>query len=202
MNGFVTLIVMALASYGIYWSNQKLGKKGEDSAALVQGNYNNVVNVGTVLLNVSPETFKAAVEGRFTKARAAHLAKKALEFIRPAQREGGAAIEGGGVRIEPETVAAAPSPLDMELEDDEELHDHHTNQEVIIHALDLDSKKTGWAGHLPGVWEKRLRMQLYPTVKAESLFGRRNVIADIILVSKRNDVGEYIPYMFHVVGVD
>lgn len=200
MDGLITVIVMAIAVYGVFWLAGKF-KKDDQSTLTIEGNYNNVIQVGGDLIGVDHDQFKAAVEGRFSKARGTSLARKALDLIRPAQRETGAAVEGGGVRIEPETIAAAPSAIDEALADDD-AHEPYASHAIVIHATDLDSNKTGWAGHLPGLWEKRLPMRLSPTILREDLYGKREVSGDIVLSLRKGAGGDFVPFEFHVMRLD
>jgi hypothetical protein len=200
MDGLVTILVMAIAVYGVFWLAKKLGKDGEAGTLHIEGNYNQVIQVGRDLLAVDEGQLKSAIEGRFAKGRGAPLAKRALELIRPARREDGAAVEGAGVRIDPETIAASASPLDLAMDEDES-HDPYGSQPVIIHATDLDSNKSGWAGHLPGLWEKRLPMRLSPTIPLDEIYGKREIVADIVLSSRKDATGDFVPFVFHVMKI-
>lgn len=198
----ITVIVIAIVTYGVYWALSKVGKKDDSAGLTVNGNYNQVIYAGRDLLGVDEDRLREAVERRFAKNRGPTVSRRALEMIRPAQLEAGAAVQGAGLEISAATVSAAPSALDAEMADDEQTQDPYTDQEIVVHATDLDSNKTGWAGHLPGIWEKRLPMRLYPTIKPEDIYGKRTVTGDVIVVSKRGRDGEYVPYLFHVVGLD
>jgi hypothetical protein len=198
----ISIIVMAVYTYGIYWAISKIGKKDAAGGLTVSGNYNNIVHVGRDLIGVTEDEFRGAIERRFERGRGPILARRSLDLIRPAQRELGAGVTGGGVSIDPETVAAAPSPNSQDVPEENESQDAYTDQPIVIHATDLDFNKSGWAGHLPGVWEKRLPMRLFPGIKPNELFGKKTVTGDVIVVSKRNLDGDYIPYLFHIIGVD
>ena len=79
------------------------------------------------------------------------------------------------------------------MNDDDEKQTPLTNVEVVIHATDLDHSSSGWAGHITGVYQKRLRMKLFSSVQPSQLFGKDKIIADIILVSKRTVEEDYMP---------
>ena len=201
-DSMVTVVVIAIVTYGVYWALSKIGKKDDAGGLAVSGNYNQIIYAGRDLLGVDEDRLRDAVEKRFAKSRGATVSRRALEMIRPAQLEAGAAVQGAGLEITPETIDAAPTALDAEMADEEEVQEPYTDQEIVVHATDLDSNKTGWAGHLPGIWEKRLPMRLYPTIKPDEIYGKRTVTGDVIVVSKKNRDGEYVPYVFHVVGLD
>ncbi len=89
----------------------------------------------------------------------------------------------------------------MESMDDLSEETAYENHIVVIHATDLDHSKTGWAGHIPGVWEKRLKMVLFPTIPLNDVFGHKEIKADILVMSKRQPDGNLVPYVFHVINV-
>lgn len=201
LEALVTVLVLVIAVYGIAKAIEIFGSKkaAEDGEApSIQGNFNTVLNVGGDIIGVEPERIAEALERRYQGRRGRTLARRALEFIRPAKREDGASITGGGLEIEAGTISVAPSALDIEMSEEDEIHEPYMAQAVEIHATDIDSNNTGWAGHLPGLWDHRLKMRLYPTIKTEELFGRRHVVADVLLVSKRDAAGDYVPYLFHL----
>lgn len=213
-DGIITVLVMVILIYGVakaveLFGPKKAGGSGEQARsapmiepqAVIQGNYNQVVLVAGEKLGVDPTAITEALDRKFHGRNGRNLAQKAMQMIRPAKREAGAAIEGGGLRVDPETIEAAPSDLDLLTADEQEIQEPIQAQFVDIHATDIDSNNTGWAGVLSGVWDKRLRMRLYPTIQPEELFGKRTIIADVILVSKANGLGEHVPYLFHVVRI-
>ncbi len=200
--GMITVITIAIVTYGVYWALSKIGKKDAPEGLTVLGNYNQIIQVGRDMIGVDEEVVKAAVEKRFAKSRGPVIARRALEMLRPAQREPGAGVTGGGAEIAPETVAAAPAALNGDSGEDLEAQESYTDQRIVVHATDKDSHKSGWAGHLPGIWEKRLPMRLFPAIDPKSVFGKDEIVGDVIVVSKKNLDGDYIPYVFHVVGID
>lgn len=205
LNAAVTALTIVIVIFGMDWAYKKWiakpDKKDDDEATSIKGDQNVVIKIVGDIIGASPEKIAAAIEQAVKPTQRNAIAKKALDFIRPAKREGGASIHGGGATISAGAIAEAPSALDVDLADDEESHDPFQRQTVVIHATDIDKTKTGWAGHLPGIYEKRLRMQLYPGINPKTLFGKTEIAADIILASKPNKDGELIPYLFHVVKV-
>lgn len=227
LEGLVTALVFVVAVYGISKAMEIFGPSRKVSTTLssvsplvfsdppvsgepnqrvsseppvIQGNYNTILNIAGDLINVDPDQLTDALDKRYSapKTRRA-LARRSLEFIRPAQREAGAEIVGAGFKLEAETIAAAPDALD--LEDEDETADAFDARRVVVHATDLDSNKSGWAGHLPGLHEKRLRMLLAPTVKRDEVWGKKEIVADIVLMSKPGVDGDPKPYLFHVMKV-
>lgn len=204
----VTVLFFVVLIYGIDWAYKRFkapkddGKRGETPSLAITGSYNSVLQIGGNLIGLPPSKIAEAVEAAIKPQHKDGLAKRALKFIRPAKSNPGASIEGGGVVFPAEAIADAPSDADMEMADDVEDQTPYQNCRIEIHATDRDSKKSGWAAHLPGIYEKRIKMQLYPTIDPKELFGKTSVRADVILTSKRLDTGEWQPYLVHVLKVN
>ena len=199
----IEIVVLALTTYGLYWATDKVfGRKKPDAAPIILGDFNTIVQAGGDVLVAEPALLDQAVRARFqSEAQARTLSKRAIQLVRPAAAERGAGLQAGGAELSSEAIRAAPTMLDFVTEDEEDLISEHQDQTVVIHATDLDSNKTGWAGHLPGLWEKRLKMRLYPTVRRDEVFGKAQFRADLILVRKATDEGKSIPFLFHVVRI-
>lgn len=202
----VTVIFLIIVIYGIEkaWDIFKNSKKGEAKQPIphqIITNYGTLVQAGGDMLGIPSAQLASAISRTFPPKRVPQLARTALAFIQPAKREKGAFITGAGFSIDAATIEAAPSELDIAMDDDEETQTPLEKAEVAIHATDIDHNSSGWAGHLPGLWEKRLRMKLFPSIPPAELFGKEKITADIILVAKRQSDGGYIPYMIHVLRV-
>lgn len=197
METTVTLLFMAVAIFGIARAFDlfKTQRTGEPVPPSIQGDYNTILNIAGDVIGIDPAQIEASLEKRHAGRKALPLAKRALQFIRPAKGEPGAGVVGGGAELTPETVRAAPGAADVEAAEEMEDQEPLLAQRVVIHATDLDSKKSGWACHLPGRWEKRLRMQLFPSVDASAIYGRREITADVILMSRVDDEGDLAPYL-------
>jgi len=205
-DAIVTIIMIAIVIYGIDFAYKKIAGKtdnedGDEGSISITGNRNVVLKIAGDTLGTTPEKVASAIDAAIKPPLRDTIARKALDFIRPAKREAGAEISGSGATITADAIADAPSALDIEMAGDDESHNPYQRQTVVIHATDLDKTKTGWAGHLPGLWEKRLKMQLYPGVSPKAVFAKSEIVADIILASKPNKDGEIVPYLFHVVKV-
>ena len=150
------------------------------------------------MLGVEALKLNSAVERTFVNKRKLTLARQALSFIRPAKAEKGTTIEGAGLLIEAETIGAAPSDTDMEQFDDAKAPDSLQEQTVIIHATDKDHAKSGWAGHIPGFWEKRVPMKLVPGIDPSLIFGKDEIKADILVTYRVNAAGDDVPQAVHV----
>ena len=111
------------------------------------------------------------------------LAKNAIKVVNPAKRDPEASITFNGneeLRINNESVKAMPRSI-QEPEDEEFIEDYK-NIELEIRAIDLDSTKRGWAVVVPDLHNKRVRLQLDPTVDPEDLLDKRRVNANVTVI--------------------
>jgi hypothetical protein len=121
-----------------------------------------------------------------------------LRFFRPSKSQGSVPIKVGERKFGKEVISEVPSDVTIAEFEDEEPSEEIKNVEIELHAQDIDRSKQGWAGVVPAVSKKRLRMEIYPTIKPEQIYTRPRVRGDVIVVSKRNEDGELEPYMFHL----
>ncbi len=202
----VTVIFLVIVIYGIEQAWQFFKKredKEKDSNQLpsIHGNFNTVVHVGGNLIGVDPGKLADAVDKTFHAKRKLTLAKQALAFIRPAKLDKGSAIEGAGLVIEAETISAAPSDKDMEDQEENRAPDSLQGRVVVIHATDKDHAKTGWAGHIPGFWERRVPMKLVPGIEPSLIFGKEQITADVLVTYRVNAAGDDVPEAMHIYKV-
>jgi hypothetical protein len=203
----VTVVFFLVLLYGLDWAREffkKLISKADGTTppSLIIENYGTIVNISGGLFGLPPSEIAGAIERSIPPNQRRSLAKAAVNFVRPAKHERGAAITGAGLKITPEAIDESPSALDIALEDDdEEQSDPYRKAKIILHAYDIDHVSSGWAGHIEGIWDKRIRIKLSPTIQPGTLFGRESVIADIILVSKKRSDGTYVPTLIHLIDI-
>lgn len=203
----VTVLFLIILLYGLdkaYELFKRPREGSEDTAApsSITRNYGTIINISGGLFEIPPSEIKGAIQRSIPVNQRRTLAKMAVNFIRPAKHERGAAITGAGLTIMPEAIEDAPGPLDIALEDDdEERTDGYRKVRVILHAYDIDHVSSGWAGHIEGVWDRRVRLKLSPSIQPSRLFGRESIVADIILVSKKRQDGTYTPTLIHLIDI-
>jgi hypothetical protein len=201
----VTVIFLVVVIYGIEKAWELFKKPKLETAApypppQITQNVGTIIHAGAALVGLAPGQFAAALDRSFAPHQRRALAKTAVKFIQPAKQDAGAWITGGGLMITPETIAEAPSTLDIALEDeDDEKTEGYRKVRIILHAYDIDHVSSGWAGHIDGPWNKRLRIKLSPSIQPSTLFGKESIVADIILVSKRREDGTYVPSLIHLI---
>lgn len=70
-------------------------------------------------------------------------------------------------------------------------------ENVVVHfrAHDLDRNKA-WAATIETVYPYRRPMHIAPYINADELFDLKQVRADVVVTSIRNDDGEYVPSLY------
>jgi hypothetical protein len=100
-----------------------------------------------------------------------------------------------------DVVAEIPSDAQiLELEDNETAAPVE-NVRIQLHAQDVDRTKLGWAAVVPEISPKRMKMSIYPNIQPKDIYTKREIIGDIMLVSRKNKSGKSEPYMFHLMRV-
>ena len=106
----------------------------------------------------------------------------------------------GGHKIEQKAIDEVPSQVDLKLEEEERYYVLY-DAIVDIHASDRDYKKRGWYAVIEDVLKEHLKMELYPIIDPETIYGKTKIIADVIVVTKKDEHGEYKPKMYHLINV-
>jgi hypothetical protein len=150
-------------------------------------------------IGVDEDKVREVLDDVFGRRRLRALARSAIDFFNPAKRREGSTIRVDQKTLNPDAVSEVPSVIDAETFEPPETSDPYQGVEIELHAHDKDKAESGWAGAIPELDIKRVRMSLYPPLDPEQIFTRDKVRGDIILVSRRQDDGEYEPYMFHLV---
>lgn len=159
------IIASLLLAGGSYYALKNLLAKPEDIAK-IEINNNGVVNFGAELVGISEQEFKRIITNSI-KGKEAKIGKDALKVIRPAKNDPEAHIMFDGnpvLSVHPESIRAMPEVAPEE--EDEEI-ENINNVRLQIRATDLDSLKRGWAVIIPSISNKRLKLQLAPTVRPQ-----------------------------------
>jgi hypothetical protein len=67
---------------------------------------------------------------------------------------------------------------------------------IILHAMDSDSKRRGWAGHIPALIDDRIPMHLEKSISPHTIFGKREISGDILLTHEEDEKGDMQPKEF------
>jgi len=197
-NTVVTVLFLLLTFYGADFVFQRVNKMFAHSR--IREQLDGLVTEVAKEFKTTEDKVRDVLSQRYNNStRRKLLAKGAIRIFTPSKRQNNSALTIGDKRIEPILVSEIPS--DAQILDAEETDTHAPveNVKIELHAQDLDRAKAGWAGVIPELSQRRLRMELYPPIKPDDLYTKTSVRGDIILVSKRNRSGRIEPYMFHLV---
>ena len=194
-NTIVTVVAMLVFFYGVDAAYRLLSKRLGTSRASRQ--MDGVVADLAASLGIPEDRIRKTLHERYTKGRRSRLMEAAVKAVSPSKSENNAPIVFGDRRLEREDVAEVPA-VAQPLEDEADRSEPFENVEIELHDQDIDKTKQGWAGVPVGQTEARLRMELYPPITPEELWGKSRVRGDIIMVSRVKD-GKATPYMFHLV---
>lgn len=201
----VTLILIGLTYYMsrmIYDAVREKKKDKSTPSVHIQGDYNNVVNIIANKLVISPQDVERAFEEVVHPTKFRQLVKPVADFLRPAKREPGSKIDGRDAEITSEAIKEFPNDADIgQLAQTEIVN--LPDALIDIRALDKDRSKTGWAAKVlssPDFQDKRLPMDLYPTVDSVALAEHAQVRADLAIEMLRNTKGELIPKRLHLLA--
>jgi len=200
-NTLVTVTALLLAFYGVDFVYRRLnpGSSSRHISRMLDGLIHDV----SEMVDKPENEIRDKLAERYGEGKLRQLAKASTRFFSPAKEKKGIGIKPNvGPEISPEVVDDIPSQQDIDDFSPAEVPEPIEGVEIEIHQQDVDYTKSGWAGIVKDVYDKRLKMQLYPPLKPDDLYTKKNIVGDIILVSRRNEGGDYIPYMFHLVRID
>jgi hypothetical protein len=172
-------------------------KKGE-----IDANYRALTLVAGNLIQVPAAAIDAAVRARFSGKKPNQISSFVKGFFAPAAGKPGSKIVGGpGIEISQAAIAQIPE-LALPEADDEESEKTDTqfenNKLIVVHAMDRDRSKSGWAGHIPDLFPDRVPMKLDKSIKPDALFSKTRIIGDVLIVYDISNTGERTPAEIHL----
>lgn len=194
----LTVVVLILSFYGADYLYRRF--VSDKRPAAISDNRDKLLYVAGDYFNVTQDHIRETIEETTKGVKKLSLAKATKRLFVPAKREVDAYIETDGGIIIPRTlINEVPSDIDIENEEDTTISEAYQNVKIELRAEDADRNKQGWAGVIVDIHDKRLRMEVYPTIDPAKIFGKKRIEGDIILVSKKQPNGTYKPSMFHLV---
>lgn len=204
----VTVLVMLIAIYGISKAFDALfpGRSRDNLDAAREGLIAKVIR----LTGVAAKRIMAALEVLFTGRSNRVLVGASQKVFAPTRNQTNATIRDsrGEVLVPNAAVrdaqAASGIPYEPEEEDDapKPYSEFHRGVRIILHAMDKDKKRQGWAGHCPDLFDERIPMHLEKTLKPASIFGHDEIVGDILLTSEEDENGDMRPKEFLLISVD
>lgn len=198
-DSLITVITFIILYFGTDYVFTRF--KGGKSKPIAQG-LENTINVAGNYINMPADEIRKATQEVFKGTRMQSLAKAAKSAILPAKADRMAKIvSDSGVEFSQEAVKDFPTDIDFEYEDDFEINEPHQRVRINLRATDLDKNNTGWAGVIKKISDARLKMEVYPTIDLQKLHGKKSIIGDIIMVSRKQPNGDYKPVSFHLIEI-
>lgn len=181
----VGAVLAAVVGTGAYYAASSQAK-GSSVPTTITANNNVIINIGAGEVGMTPEAFKAVVETAIKDKKA--LAENTVAFFKPARADRNASItfdDNDAVRFSPEVIAATPKVVKMEKTDHSK---DYSDVDLQVRATDLDHNKTGWAGVIPDLIDRRIPLKLAENVKPADL-NHFQVRADVTVFYKRKSRG-------------
>jgi hypothetical protein len=198
-NALISLVLMVLVFYGIDFLFKQV-HQGAFSKH-IRSQFEELTKELSKTTGISEEKIGGILEGKYGKSRVRVIASSALRLFSPSKRNNNSPVVIDGRRIERDTIAEIPSDAQIDAANVPEIVKPHENVHIELHAQDMDRSKQGWAAVVPEIWNKRLRMEIYPPIKPEDIYTKKRLRGDIMLVSQKQPDGSYRPSMFHLMNI-
>ena len=201
----VTLLMLGVTFYVSRWVYDAVRRKKKDfdqPPTYIQGDYNKVINIIAERLVITPEAVESLMADTIPPHRMKQLVRPVANFFRPAKREANSTITVPGVTVGPESIAEFPSDADLEGIAETEIV-NLPDTLIQIRATDRDRSKQGWAAKIigrPDFADRRLAMDLYPTVDADALAAMDQVRADLAIEMTRGADGALRAKKIHLLA--
>jgi hypothetical protein len=202
VHAYDTTITVASGVLAIYGLDLLIAKiKGEHKEASARRQWDGLITAVSAETGVSKERIAAVLAGKYGGQRGVGLSRTALNFVRPSRRQGNVPIQIGSHEITSDFLSTVPSDADLvDLEPDPPSQ-VMTDVEIEIHAQDLDRPRRGWAGVIPLLSKKRLKMELMPPLRPETIYTQSRIRGDVIVLFKETAHGHFEPYAFHLIKI-
>ncbi len=150
------------------------------------------------LLEVAPEDIQKAVDKRFNEGKQKSLIATVHNFFSPAKIESNTEITSDdGTRIPLNVINEVPSALDFIQLDRDNTYDLEAVV-IEIHRADRDDNKHGWRAIIRDISDKKVRMELDPTIHPDDLYGKKVLRGDVTVVEELKDEGDYVIKTYHL----
>lgn len=195
----VTVLAMAIAIYGASAASKAIFPDRDTSN--LDKDYKTLTYIAGDYISMPQARIEYSISNNLSGPLKPQAKRTGIDFFRPSKKEGVGILGPMGLKISKEAVQEVPNDFDLTLEDDIEQYPLQ-NVTIEIRALDKDRKKQGWYAVVQEVTKKRLKMQIYPTIDPNSIFGMDSIKGDIIVVNKRAADGDFQPSMYHLVKIN
>ena len=195
----VTVIVALIAVHGIGKAFDALFP-GKEKKALDQSK-ESLLKRAAALTGATAERIQGALMVLFTGRQHRGLVLASQRAFAPTRGHSRASIRerSGETLIGSDAVSLAQSAAGIPYEGNPEeevpktASEFHQGVRIILHAMDKDRKRSGWAGHIPSISDDRIPMVLEKKLRPDSLFGKGEITGDILLTREEDENGDMQP---------
>lgn len=198
----VTVLVMLVAIYGL---NRLFGGTKSAKPTALDRDRGQLISVAGDYINCTPEQVDSVLSEQVSGKQSSRIQKAALKFFAPVRDRITSGIKGpDGTSISPEAIAEIPSDVQAKADEpqDQLATEIIRNARIELHAKDKDRPTVGWAGHIEGVTQDRVKMLIDKAIDPASLWNRSVVNGDIVMVYSLLSDGSQKPKEFHLLGVN
>lgn len=185
----LTALLLAFVTYGAYTLAQSQG----GGAITITASENAVINIGSGVIGVTPEQFKAAVEAAVTDKKA--LATATTQVLKPARADAAATLtfDDNPALVFP-ADAVAETPTRFEVQPDH-ITESYVDTELHIRNTNRDNPQSGWLARLPVRFDRKLPLQIAEGIDHETIASMAMVKGDVDVVMRlRADTKRYEPH--------
>lgn len=197
-NVLLGTLILSVIGAGLYGAAKAMGS-GEASNAISVNN-NVIINIGAEQSGMAPAQLEKIILSAITDKKA--NARDAVEFVRPAKRDTEAMIsleDSALLTIPKNVIAQVPSKLVIEAKLSEEFF---PDVDLHVRATNLDSQSAGWAGIIPSLINRRVKLVLAERIDPKKVAGKFKVRADVIVHSRpQGPKNEPRPYQITLVNL-
>lgn len=179
-NVLLGALILSILGYGLYSAAKAVGSA--EATRAINVNNNVIINVAADKSGVPAEQIASILRAAISDKKS--NARDAIDFVAAAKRDAQASILMEGetpLSISPETISKAPSVLNIE---SEPISKYVPDVDLHIRATNRDSSKSGWAGLIPGVVDRRVKLVLGDGVAPDRVAGKFTVRADVVIHAK------------------
>jgi len=197
-DSLVTVLALTIAIYVIASGIERVmpGK----SVKKLKEEYERKKDRISELSGVSKETIERYIAKHAASEKA--FLKHVVDFFAPARIEGGISIllQNGEVAISSDAIEEIPPGIDLNVEG--QLTTYELSGTVVdIHRSDRDENKHGWRAVIESISDRKVRMELAPTINPETLWGRNAVVGDVTVIEERARDLSYGPKVYYLNSV-
>ncbi|QDW38552.1 hypothetical protein FFI89_016230 [Bradyrhizobium sp. KBS0727] len=200
-HNLLTVIVMMIAVYGVSKTIERLfpTKKTDQ----IDESFKSLTLVAGDLIQMQPEQIETAVRARLADKKQGQLTSAIRSFFAPTAGHPGSTIAGAGTTIGASAIAQIPDFNTAEVVATKSATESQmeNGQKIIIHAMDRDRGKYGWAGHIPEFFDDRVPMKLDKKINPESLFTKTEIWGDVLILFDIDSEGVRTPSEFHLLRI-